>query len=207
MSAKTSAFPQSARSILNVYTYLNSFPVTFLNLALLQHTIDGSSHILSEGTFHALRTLLYKTESQLLRVLGFQLSVSLPHTLFINYLQSLDLSECPRFNDLAKRTLAHLNSALLSPQHLYLTHQPNALATAAIYLAAKESSVKLPSLRWWEVFDVDREELGFLVAAMTSMHAFASDEARKWKGKRVPLAVVEVEEEIAATSHIDVKNG
>ena len=132
----------------------------------------------------------------MLRILGFQIQISLPHTLYINYLQALDVSENPRFHNLAKRALAHLNSALLSPQYLYLTHHPNALATAAIYLAAKESTVKLPSSKWWEVFDVDREELGFLVAAMTSMHAFASDESQKWNRRKVPLKVAEVEEAI-----------
>ena len=74
---------------------------------------------------------------------------------------------------IARRAIAHLNTALLSPQFLYLTHQPYALATAAIYLAAREVGVKLPGNEWWEVFDVDREELGFLVVAMMSMQARA----------------------------------
>lgn len=122
------------------------------------------------------------------------MQVSLPHTFYVNYLQALDVFEHRSFLKVAKRTLAHLNSALLSPQYLYLTHHPNALATAAIYLAAKECAVKLPTSGWWEVFDVDREELGFLVGAMTSMHDFASDELQKWKERKVPLRVADVEE-------------
>ena len=165
-------------------------------LQLSQKPLDDSIGVLSEGSFHALRTILFKTESRVLRVLGFQAQVSLPHSLFVNYLQALDASEHASFHDLVKRTLAHLNSALLSPQYLYLTHQPNALATAAIYLAARESAVKFPSLNWWEIFDVDREELGFIVAAMTSMHSFASEEMQKWKLRRAPLTVAEVEEEV-----------
>ena len=196
MCAKTSAFPQSAKSILNVYSYLDSIPVSFFNHSILQEPLDTFVPVLSEGSFHALRTLLFRIESRMLRILGFQTQVSLPHTLYINYLQTLDVFEHPNFLKLAKRALAHLNSALLSPQHLYLTHHPNALATAAIYLAAKECNVKLPSSRWWEVFDVDREELGFLVAAMTSLHAFASEESQKWRGKKVPLKVAGVEEVI-----------
>lgn len=72
---------------------------------------------------------------------------------------------------MTRRVIAFLNTALLSPQLLYLTHQPNALAVAAIYSAARdpEISAKMPECPWWEVFDVDREELGFLVVGMRSV--------------------------------------
>lgn len=56
---------------------------------------------------------------------------------------------------------------------LYLTHQPCALAVAAIYLAAKEEGIKMPEEEWWEVFDVEREELGFLVVGMRSLEGVA----------------------------------
>jgi hypothetical protein len=76
---------------------------------------------------------------------------------------------------LARRSLALLNTALLSPQRLYLTHQPPALATAAIYLAARQIGVSLPETEWWGVFDVGREELGFLVVALGSAVRFAEE--------------------------------
>jgi hypothetical protein len=62
---------------------------------------------------------------------------------------------------------------------LYLTHQPNALATAAVYLAARQVGVNLPEVEWWEVFDVGREELGFLVVAMQSTVKYAENESKK----------------------------
>jgi hypothetical protein len=49
---------------------------------------------------------------------------------------------------------------------------------------------------WWEVFDVDREDLGFLVVAMQSMEGFAQAESEKWKGRRLPLDTEEVDAEI-----------
>lgn len=55
---------------------------------------------------------------------------------------------------------------------LYLTHQPHALATAAIYNAARDVGAKMPDCEWWEVFDVDREELGFLVVGMRSVEGW-----------------------------------
>jgi hypothetical protein len=67
---------------------------------------------------------------------------------------------------------------------------------AAIYLAAKEVNIKLPEVEWWEVFDTDREELGFLVVGMLSVESFAEEERMKWEGRRVPLSVEELEAEM-----------
>jgi hypothetical protein len=84
----------------------------------------------------------------------------------------------------------------LSPQLLYLTHQPSAIVTAAIYLAARDVEVKLPETEWWEVFDVDREELGFLVVALRSLDGFAQEERSRWSQRRVPLTVKGLQSEI-----------
>ncbi|KAH0150248.1 hypothetical protein KCU67_g10735, partial [Aureobasidium melanogenum] len=54
---------------------------------------------------------------------------------------------------------------------------------------AKEIGVKLPGEEWWEVFDVDREELGFLVVALISMEGFIAEEVQKWDKTKVPLTL------------------
>ena len=133
-----------------------------------------------------------KMEATILRALGFQIHVALPHTIALTYLQTLGTASAPA----SKRVFEHLNAALLSPQLLYVTHQPNSLAVAAIYLAARETGTKLVDTEWWEVFDVDREELGFLVVAMRSIEGFAKSEDDKWQGRPVPLTVAEVEDEL-----------
>jgi transcription initiation factor TFIIIB Brf1 subunit/transcription initiation factor TFIIB len=97
----------------------------------------------------------------------------------------------------------HLNAALLSPQLLYVTHQPNALAVAAIYLAAREEGIKLVDANWWEVFDVDREELGFLVVAMRSLESFVRKETEQWKNRKIPLVVDDLESEIERRRMMD----
>lgn len=122
-------------------------------------------------------------EGQVLNALGFNTHVALPHPLAITYLQTLDVFSSSKGKTVAKRTIEHLNTALLSPQMMYLTHQPNALATAAVYLAAREEGVKLPESEWWSVFDVEREELGFLVVGMGSLGVFAGKEGERWGGE------------------------
>ena len=121
----------------------------------------------------------------MLNALGFNTHVALPHPLAVTYLQTLDIFSGEgkgKAKAVAAKTIAHLNTALLSPQMLYLTHQPAALATAAIYLAAREEGVKLPEVEWWEVFDCEREELGFLVVGMGSLGALVEREAKRWEG-------------------------
>lgn len=118
-------------------------------------------------------------------MIGFDTHVTLPHTIALTYIQALGSQN----RKLTERVLQHLNGALFSPQILYLTHQPNALAVAAIYLAARETDTKLADGNWWEVFDVEREDLGFLVLAFASLQGFAQAEKAKWSGRQVPLGI------------------
>ncbi|KAH7386555.1 cyclin-like protein, partial [Cadophora sp. MPI-SDFR-AT-0126] len=179
LTAKISSSPRSLRSITNVYAFLAS-PTGLEYLSSSQATADDkpapdpSTYYLSESTYITKRNHLLLLEGQILNALGFNTHVALPHPLAITYLQTLDVfspSHKPKNigKQVAHRTIAHLNTALLSPQLLYLTHQPAALATAAIYLAARELGVRLPEGSWWEVFDCEREELGFLVVGLGSV--------------------------------------
>ncbi|OJJ48284.1 hypothetical protein ASPZODRAFT_92744 [Penicilliopsis zonata CBS 506.65] len=199
MTAKLSFEPTSPRSVLNVYALLLSkeaSPLWFVNPRRQDPTDKPApapeTYYLSEGDYQTQRQVLFRIESVILRTLGFNTHVVLPHTVALTYLQTLGVSTPA----LANRVFEHLNAGLLSPQLLYLTHQPNALAVAAIYLAAREVNVKLVDSEWWEVFDVDREQLGFLVVGMKSMEGFARAEKVKWETRTVPLVVEDVDAEI-----------
>lgn len=195
LTAKLSFHPTSPRSVLTVYTYLlskDASPLWFVNPKGVANKPAPETYYLSEGGYHSERLVLLRIESVILRTLGFNTHVAIPHTIALTYLQTMNATTPA----LAKRVFEHLNASLLSPQLLYVSHQPNALAVGAIYLAAREVGVKLVDGEWWEVFDVDREELGFLVVAMKSMDGFARAEKEKWAGRPVPLTVDDVEAEI-----------
>ena len=157
----------------------------FVNLDKASSVNDPHSYFVTEGTYERERQKLFAFENTILSTIGFDTHVTLPHTIALTYLQALGALK-PK---LASRVLEHLNGALLSPQILYLTHQPNALAVAAIYLAARETGIKLPDGNWWEVFDVEREDLGFLVLAYSSLQGFAEAEKTKWSGREVLLGI------------------
>lgn len=191
--AKLSMAPVSPRSLVNVYTYLLSptvSPLPFVNPSgPPQDKPAPETYTDSDGASHTKRWEIFKHEALILRLLGFNTHVVVPHAIALTYLTTLGISSA----ELAQRVFEHLNSALLSPQILYLAHQPNALAVAAIYLSARDLGLKVVDGEWWEVFDVDREELGFLVVGLLSMEGFVRNEREVWKGKTVPLTGEEVE--------------
>lgn len=189
LTAKISASPRSLRSITNVYAYLLS-PSSSLSNPTEKADNDPESYYLSETAYILYHNKLLHIEGQVLNALGFNTHVALPHPLAITYLQTLDVFS-RAYNsknkntgkEVGRRAIEYLNTALLSPQMLHLTHQPCALATAAVYLAARERGVKLPESEWWEVFDCEREELGFLVVGMGSLEGVVKREMDRWEGK------------------------
>jgi len=195
LTAKLSFQPTSPRSVFNVYTFLlskDASPLWFVNPKGTPEQPSPETYYLSEGGYQAGKLVLFRTETVILRTLGFNTHVAIPHTIALTYLQTLGVQK----PEVAQRVFEHLNSSLLSPQLLYVTHQPNALAVAAIYLAAREVGVKLVDGEWWEVFDVDREDLGFLVVGMQSMEGFALAEKEKWGNRPIPMVVDDLEAEI-----------
>lgn len=163
---------RSPRDISNVYAYLLSSSSSFMRSRGAQPPVDdSSSYYLSDSGYFAFHNRVLALEARILYTLSFDTHVALPHPLAVTYLQTLYFCNQPK-DSISRRTIEYLNTALLSPQLLYLTHQPHMLAVAAIYNAAKDVGAKMPECEWWEVFDVEREELGFLVVATRSLEGW-----------------------------------
>ncbi|KAK4192431.1 cyclin-L2 [Podospora australis] len=171
--AKVGPRPVVPRDLSNVYSYLLSSSSSFFHPNTSPPRIENPhAYFQTESSYHAFRERILALEERILYALSFDLRVALPHPLAITYLQALEFLHV-RKEKISRRVLEYLNTALLSPQMLYLTSQPNALAVAAIYNAAKDIGAKMPECEWWEVLDVDREELGFLVVGMRSVDGWA----------------------------------
>ncbi|QUC17274.1 uncharacterized protein UV8b_01515 [Ustilaginoidea virens] len=166
--AKLGPLPRSPRDVSNVYSYLVSSRSVLFRPGHAPPACGPRPHLVSEPDYLAFQTRLLALEARILCCLGFNAHVALPHALAVTYLQTLDFLSQPRAA-VSRRAVQYLNAALLSPQLLYLTHQPNLLATAAVYNAARDLGAKMPECEWYEVFDGDREELGFLVVGMRSL--------------------------------------
>ncbi|KAL2891562.1 putative cyclin-L1-like protein [Ceratocystis lukuohia] len=164
---KQSAKPMSSARVCIVYSYLGS-PLSSFRSDKEPLPFDASAVKAFSGTRAAFEPLLIEVESHVLYTLSFDTHVALPYAMAISYLQALDFFGYQR-HAITSRVVEYLNTALISPQLLYLTHQPNELAVAAMYLAARDVGAKMPTQDWWEVFDVDRESLGFLACALSSV--------------------------------------
>lgn len=123
-----------------------------------------------------LRAALLQIQPRILAGLNYTASVESPYKLVLAYLETFDLAVAVQ-RDVASEAFLVLNQGVLSPQVLTLTSQPQALAVAAVYLAAKRKGVELveDGVEWWLVFGCEREELGFLVLSLNScaVHAEA----------------------------------
>lgn len=193
LSSKLTEHPTKPRDIINVTSYLLSTPSPSPISpppGKGSPALSPESYYVPESAYYAQRTRLLATETSILKSCGFQTHASLPYTLCINYLQSLSALSA----DVVRCSFGYLTDALLSPSLLYLTHQPNALAVAAAYLACRECGVRLPG-GWWEVFDVEREELGFLVVCMRGVVQFVEEQVKVWRGRGggIPWELEEVE--------------
>ncbi|CAK7235921.1 hypothetical protein SCUCBS95973_009430 [Sporothrix curviconia] len=174
--AKTGPIPRSARDVANVYHYLATAGAAGAAGA-------AGNDAPNDNEYAAFHTHVLVCETRLLDALAFETHVALPHPLAVTYLQALSFLGMPgppldvsAPSPLAHRTVQYLNTALLSPQLLYVTHQPHELAVAALYNAARDLGASLPDAAgpWWEVFDVDRETLGFLAVALRSVSSWAA---------------------------------
>lgn len=200
--AKLSDHPRPPRDLANVYGYLLSPASPFLRSPTTRPSAeapttskppdDGASssaaadhtYHVTEGAYQAFHRTLMETEWRVLCALSFDVRVALAHPLAVTYLQALSFLGRPAGGaarrELVARAVRTLNASLVSPQLLWATHQPCALATAAVYVAAREVGAKMPECGWWEVFDVDREELGFLVVAMRSLDGWIERGRKEW---------------------------
>lgn len=203
--AKLGPQPRTPRDICNVYAYLLSSSSSFMrDKGAAPSTNDPASYYLSESDYFDFHNRVLALEARILYTLSFDTHVALPHSLAVTYLQALEFCNYPK-DIISKRTVQYLNTALLSPQLLYLTHQPNMLAVAAIYNAAKDVGGKMPECEWWEVFDVEREELGFLVVAMRSLEAWVRKQRENFPWMREGMVKRKmVQEELRKTG---VQNG
>lgn len=60
-------------------------------------------------------------------------------------------------------------------------------------MAARETDTKLPEGSWWEVFDCEREELGFLCLGMGSLEPWVGGLMAKWQDGMITRSEVRAE--------------
>ncbi|KAJ1680373.1 hypothetical protein EV182_000155 [Spiromyces aspiralis] len=132
----------------------------------------------------------------ILRSLGFNVRVQLPYGMMVTYLRSLGLAN---HEIIPQMSWNYLNDGLRS--NVYVCYQPQAIACAAIFLAARQCGVKLTTgVPWWEVFDTNERDM--LNIARTIMRLYFEPQQQL-----VPLNQDELKFYLKATleQHINVE--
>jgi hypothetical protein len=149
---------------------------------------------MAEQRFQAWSATVKECEGVLLNLLGYELYVDLPHKFilhFLNYLHptvhaaasttgdgdeekssaaSADAqSERALWSSLTQRCWSTLNDSLLSHRVLF-QYKPEAIACAAIYLAANILELTLPE-EWWGLFDVKTTTLQHCAIDISRLYA------------------------------------
>ncbi|KAI5817726.1 cyclin-like protein [Pyronema omphalodes] len=183
LASKITEHPIKPRKIITVTNYLIRIPsISPISPSSSSSSpeIDPETHYLDPTQLYYSQQHLLNTETEILKALNFQTHCSLPYSLVITYLQTLDYLSSDK-NSGVKIAIGYLNDLLVSGSRVYLTHQPNVLAVAAVYLMARKNSWKLPE-EWWSVFDADREDLGFLCVAILGVEEEVRRRREVWRG-------------------------
>ncbi|KAJ2666384.1 hypothetical protein IW148_000868 [Coemansia sp. RSA 1199] len=157
LACKAEENPQTIRNIINV-------------VDIVVKRDRGYPEVVTDGydsEYYELKNEMVIGEMQVLRRLAFNVQVELPYGLLANYLRSLELTDQERVPQLAWN---YVNDLLRTP--VYVCFQPETIACGAIFLAARECSVGLPtSPPWWAVFDANAEDVVQVAKAIRALQA------------------------------------
>ncbi|KAM6313055.1 cyclin-L1 isoform 4-T4 [Podargus strigoides] len=102
-----------------------------------------------------LKNQIIKAERRVLKELGFCVHVKHPHKIIVMYLQVL---ECERNQHLVQTSWNYMNDSLRTD--VFVRFQPESIACACIYLAARTLEIPLPNRpHWFLLFGTTEEEI------------------------------------------------
>ncbi|XP_054440269.1 cyclin-L2 isoform X3 [Pteronotus mesoamericanus] len=102
-----------------------------------------------------LKNQIIKAERRVLKELGFCVHVKHPHKIIVMYLQVL---ECERNQHLVQTSWNYMNDSLRTD--VFVRFQPESIACACIYLAARTLEIPLPNRpHWFLLFGATEEQI------------------------------------------------
>ncbi|TFL07705.1 cyclin-like protein [Pterulicium gracile] len=152
LASKLEECPLRIRDFINVYDLL---------LQRSEHKSSSSFRYAPMSyfgsTFYDLKDAIVVSEMQILKRLGFNVSVVLPYGTLVNYMQVLGLANN---KEAVSQAWGYLNDALQTP--VYSIFQVPTIVSAAILLTTRHLNISLPSTRpncWWELFDAEWDDI------------------------------------------------
>nr|XP_019567690.1 PREDICTED: cyclin-L2 isoform X2 [Rhinolophus sinicus] len=144
LASKIEEAPRRIRDVMNVFHRL-------------RHLREKKKPVplLLDQDYVNLKNQIIKAERRVLKELGFCVHVKHPHKIIVMYLQVL---ECERNQHLVQTSWNYMNDSLRTD--VFVRFQPESIACACIYLAARTLEIPLPSRpHWFLLFGATEEEI------------------------------------------------
>ncbi|XP_023370922.1 cyclin-L2 isoform X1 [Otolemur garnettii] len=144
LASKIEEAPRRIRDVINVFHRLRQLREKKKLVPLLL-----------DQDYVNLKNQIIKAERRVLKELGFCVHVKHPHKIIVMYLQVL---ECERNQHLVQTSWNYMNDSLRTD--VFVRFQPESIACACIYLAARTLEIPLPSRpHWFLLFGATEEEI------------------------------------------------
>uniref|UniRef100_A0A3B5KSH7 Cyclin-L1 n=1 Tax=Xiphophorus couchianus TaxID=32473 RepID=A0A3B5KSH7_9TELE len=144
LASKIEEAPRRIRDVINVFHHLRQLrgKKTPSPLILDQNYINTKNQVI-------------KAERRILKELGFCVHVKHPHKIVVMYLQFL---ECEKNQTLVQTAWNYMNDSLRT--NVFVRFQPETIACACMYLAARALQIPLPTRpHWYLLFGATEEEI------------------------------------------------
>ncbi|KAM7099044.1 cyclin-L2 isoform 3-T4 [Molossus nigricans] len=144
LASKIEEAPRRIRDVMNVFHRLRQLREKKKPVPLLL-----------DQDYVNLKNQIIKAERRVLKELGFCVHVKHPHKIIVMYLQVL---ECERNQHLVQTSWNYMNDSLRTD--VFVRFQPESIACACIYLAARTLEIPLPNRpHWFLLFGATEEEI------------------------------------------------
>ncbi|XP_051176358.1 cyclin-L1 isoform X1 [Leptopilina boulardi] len=144
LASKIEEAPRRIRDVINVFNHIKQVSS--------QKPIQP---VILDQNYVGLKNQVIKSERRVLKELGFCVHVKHPHKIIVMYLQVLGYE---KNKGLMQQSWNYMNDSLRSD--VFLRHHPETVASACIYLAARQLQLSLPSTpAWFSVFKVKEKDI------------------------------------------------
>ncbi|XP_046579475.1 cyclin-L1-like isoform X2 [Haliotis rubra] len=156
LASKIEESPRRIRDVINVFHHIKQVRSgrTIQPLILDQNYINIKNQVI-------------KAERRVLKELGFCVHVKHPHKIIVMYLQVLDSANNRR---LVQCAWNYMNDSFRT--NVFMKYQPETIACACIYLAARQLQVPLPdSPPWYYLFEVEEDEIRDICILLLNLYS------------------------------------
>ncbi|GAB5576716.1 cyclin-L1 isoform X1 [Prionailurus iriomotensis] len=169
LASKIEEAPRRIRDVINVFHHLRQLrgkratSYIYQSLGDVEWYIEMKlsswqqtpSPLILDQNYINTKNQVIKAERRVLKELGFCVHVKHPHKIIVMYLQVL---ECERNQTLVQTAWNYMNDSLRT--NVFVRFQPETIACACIYLAARALQIPLPTRpHWFLLFGTTEEEI------------------------------------------------